>query len=245
MASSIEQSVADVLASRAARIQVHPTGVGRVLRRASRRRRLKVVLAIGAVVPVVFAGVALVGVIRAEPTSLDVSSGGQGGRTSTTPPAEPLGFARPVVSGAFGDTPWWLFDSDNSPNCPALGLGDRFRLGSMGPSCSNTIRARDLHFSRAVVGLPELSDFRPVYGVVGRDIDGVQVDTGSQTLEATMYRATDESGLRYFLVFLDSAAERGRVQGLNAGGAVVRSLPLCVPMVEKDRMQVCSEVTKR
>ena len=179
--------------------------------------------------------------IAQEPGSLDVSSGGPGKGTS----AEPLGFARAVVSGVYEGTPWWLFDSENSSNCPALGLGDRFRLGSMGPSCSNTIRARDLHFSRAVVGLPELSDFRPVYGVVGRDIDRVQVDTGSQTLEATMYRATDEPGLHYFLAFLDSAVERGLVQGLDERGTVTRSLPLCVPRVEKGRMQVCSQVTDR
>lgn len=242
MASTIEQTVADVLTSRANRVRVHTTDADRVIGRARKRRRLKAGLALGAIVPVVVACMALVGAIRVEPTSLGVSSGGRG-QASVAPSAEPLGFARPVVSGDFEGVPWWLFDSENSSNCPALGLGDRFRLGSMGPSCSNTIRARDLHFSRAVVGLSELSEFRPLYGVVGRDIERVLVVTGAETLEATMYRATDNPGLRYFLVFLDSTFERGQVQGLDARGTVARSLPLCVPMVEKDRMQVCSEVT--
>lgn len=244
MANNIERTVAEVLSLRAASVKANAMEAGQVVRRARRRRQLKTA-AVGVFLPVVVAGVALVTTWRAGPTSIDVSGGGAGDRASAPPSAEPLRFARPVVAGVHEGTPWWLFDSDNSSNCPALGLGDGFRLGSMGPSCSNTIRGRDLHFSRGVVGLPELSDFAPVYGVVGSDIGSVQVVTGSRTLEAEMYPVIDHPELHYFLVFLGSPVEHGQVQGLDEAGAVVREMPLCVPAVEKDRMQVCSEVTDR
>lgn len=245
MASNIEQTVAEVLSARAASVKASTTGTGRVVHRARRKRRLKAALAASAFLPVMVGGVALFAALQAEPTSLDVADGASGDRAPATPSAEPLRFARPVVTGVHEGTPWWLFDSDNSPKCPALGLDDGFRLGSMGPSCSNTIRNRDLHFSRAVVGRPELSDFGPVYGVVGSDIDSVQVVTGGRMLEAEMYRVIDHPELHYFLLFLDEPVEDGQVQALDANGAVANELPLCVPVVEKGRMQVCSEVTER
>lgn len=237
MHDATEKAVSRLLRTRADRVDVGFHDVGHVVRRARRRRSVKAAVSSGAALGVVMAAVVGIAVYRDAP-----STRAAGEANTSHALGEPLKFARPIASGDHAGVPWWLFDSENSENCPALGLGDRFELGAMGPSCSDRIRPRDLHFSRAAVDLDGFEHFSPLYGVVGEDIDMLWVRMGEKTLKPAFY-ADDDPGLRYFLLILDSPTAGGRVHALNASGETVRSMPLCVPMREPQRMQVCSEVT--
>lgn len=237
----VELRVAQMLAERSMTVTYEPGNVGRVIER-SRRRRMAYLLSVSTlgVVLVMGGSYAATAVMNRDGTIDPAGSSDKKEAAS----GEPLDFARPVISGVHAGEPWWLFDSENSSNCPQFAVGDRFLYGAAGPSCATNIRSDELYLSRGVIDVNGFENFSPVYGVAGEDVVDVEIVLEDTTYQAQLLPVRDHPELSYFFYVLDKPIGEGTVVGLDDQTRVARILQLCEPKPQQGVMQVCSEVSR-